>query len=234
MRAEEQLAENLAAVRQRIATAAARSGRQGDEVTLVAVTKYVDDLLARKLVDLGCRTLGESRPQELWGKAELLNDLGVQWHLIGHLQRNKARRTLPLVECVHSGDSERLLHELNEIATGQSPRLRVLLEVNISGDTAKHGLRSDEVEPLLPGLAQLEGIDICGLMSMASRDGGVDAARRDFAKLRQLRETLAKACPESISLRDLSMGMSGDFDVAIEEGATIVRVGSALFEGIEK
>ena len=226
------LRDNLARVRQQIADAAVRSGRPAEAVMLVGVTKYVEPPVARLLVEAGLDHLGESRPQELWSKAEALAELPVHWHLIGPLQRNKGRRTLPLVAVIHSADSLRLIEEISREASARSFPADVLLEVNVSGDQAKHGLSPDEIEPLLPQVAKLPHVRVLGLMTMAALEGGAERARRDFAALRELRERLARNCPPTVLLNELSMGMSGDFEVAIEEGATIVRVGSALFEGI--
>jgi pyridoxal phosphate enzyme (YggS family) len=234
---ESQIAEriraNLAEVNGRIAAAAARAGRSGEEVLLVGVTKYVEPRIARLLYEAGLHDLGESRPQELWSKAELLADLSVKWHLIGHLQRNKVRRTLPLVAWIHSVDSLRLLREIDSEAGALHRSVDVLLEVNVSGDVAKHGLPPDDVEPLFPEITLLKNVKVRGLMTMAALEGGVDRARRDFAALRELADRLRPNCACNIVMNELSMGMSGDYEVAIEEGATIVRVGSALFEGIE-
>ena len=234
------LIDNLHKVRDQIAAAANRSGRPGDAVKLIAVTKYVSASIARQLAEAGCRDLGESRPQELWSKADLLSESGhsaasaspTRWHLIGHLQRNKVERTLPLVSLIHSGDSLRLLEAIDRAASAAQLRMPVLLEVNISGDSTKHGFTPDEVEPALPKIVALSSLEIRGLMTMASREGDLDQARREFSALRQLRDRLARTAPPNIQLTELSMGMSGDFQVAIEEGATIVRVGSALFEGL--
>lgn len=230
----DRIAENLAGVRRRIAAAAWNSGRAPDDVKLVAVTKYVDAAITRLLVEAGCRDLGESRPQQLWEKAAALADAEVHWHLVGHLQRNKIRRTLPLVQTIHSIDSESLLRAVERIAAELQRTIEVLLEVNISGDESKHGLAPDAVAPLLDAAAELAHVRIAGLMTMASLSGGPDVARGNFAALRKLRDRLRPNCPANVSLRELSMGMSGDFEQAIAEGATIVRVGSALFSGIEK
>ena len=224
---------NLARIREQIAAAAARSGRRPDEIKLIGVTKYVSAQVARALVEAGLLDLGESRPQELWAKSESLMDLPIRWHLIGHLQRNKIRRTLPLAACVHSVDSLRLLLAIDQEAGFVGRTNDVLLEVNVSGDAAKHGFQPGEMEPLLPQVAALPHVSVRGLMAMAALEGGPDRARRDFAALRELRNRLTPQCPPSVSLGELSMGMSGDFDIAIEEGATMVRVGSALFEGLE-
>jgi len=230
---EQRIADNVARVRQAIADTAARSGRCAEDVTLIAVSKYVGAAEIDALLAAGCRDLGENRPQDLWRKAEQLRDRPIRWHMIGHLQRNKARRTLPLVTMLHAGDSWRLLEAASQHLQQSQQTLDVLIEVNVSGDEAKHGFGPEEVESLLPQIAQLPQLRVRGLMAMARWGGTPDDARRDFVRLRELRERLAASCPPQIFLHELSMGMSGDFEVAIEEGATLVRVGSALFEGVK-
>ncbi len=228
--AAQRIAQNLAAVRAQIADAARASGRAADAVRLVAVTKYVGTAEIEALVAAGCRDLGESRPQSLWEKAAALPG-ELRWHMIGHLQRNKLRRTLPFLALVHSADSERLVQAIHEHAEQLGRPVPVLLEVNVSGDVEKHGLAPDELEPLLPRLVPYRFAPVRGLMTMAAREGGPDVARRNFATLRELRDQLRQVAPDEISLDELSMGMSGDFTLAIREGATIVRVGSSLWEG---
>jgi hypothetical protein len=229
------IADNLCRVRERIARAAEQAGRSPDEVTLVGVTKYVGLREVLDLVAAGCIELGESRTQELWSKAgELASASGtstaVRWHLVGHLQRNKVRRTLPLVHLIHSIDSERLLNAINSEAESQSTdAVRVLIEVNSSGDSAKYGVTPDEVEQLLVAAERFSRVKICGLMTMAALEGGPEVAAHNFATLRELRDRLRPAVPDCVSLDELSMGMSGDFEEAIRAGATIVRVGSALW-----
>ncbi len=226
------IARNVAEVRGRIAEAARRAGRDAEEITLVAVTKYVGPDVARALVQAGCRILGESRPGQLLEKAEPLGDLAVDWHMIGHLQRNKVRRILPLVKMVESADSPRLVEAIDRIAAELSIRVPILLEVNVSGESAKHGFAPEEVEPYLEKLAGLGHVEPRGLMCMASLAGGLAAAPRDFAQLRELRDRLRDNCPEGVALDELSMGMSGDFEAAIAEGSTMVRVGTALLSGV--
>ena len=226
------IAENLRQVHERIEAAAVRSGRRGQDIQLVAVTKYVGPAEIRAVVAAGCTALGESRPQQLWERASLLADLPIRWHFIGHLQRNKIRRTLPLAAMIHSVDSPRLAEALEQTAGELSLRVPVLLEVNTSGETAKGGFAPDGIEGELLELAGFQHLEIRGLMCMAALEGGLEVARRNFAALRLLRDHLRANCPDTIHLGELSMGMSGDYEVAIEEGATIVRVGSALFEGI--
>jgi pyridoxal phosphate enzyme (YggS family) len=228
------LRENLARVRETIARAAARSGRPAESVMLVGVTKYVEPALARLLVEAGLDQLGESRPQELWRKAEALADCRVFWHLVGHLQRNKVKRTTEIATLIHSADSLRLLQEINtHAAKNPLPVCDVLLEVNVSGDVAKHGFRANEIEPLIAQIAPLKHVAVLGLMTMAGLESSPDQTRREFAALRELRDKIGRVHPPNMVLNELSMGMSGDFEIAIEEGATIVRVGSALFEGLE-
>jgi pyridoxal phosphate enzyme (YggS family) len=229
----QRIASNVAGIRQRMADAAQRSGRDAADVTLVAVTKYVGLPETQMLLDAGCCDLGESRPQGLWAKAEAFVDAELRWHMIGHLQRNKVRRTLPVVCLTHSGDSVRLIAEIDRLAEAGDGPAKILLEVNISGDESKHGFEADELEAALPQLAALPNVAIRGLMAMARLDGDLSAARRDFSALRELRDRLLKNCPEQVGLDELSMGMSRDFEVAIEEGATLIRVGSALFEGVQ-
>jgi pyridoxal phosphate enzyme (YggS family) len=230
----EQLASNLGSIQERIASAAKRSGRDAGAVSLVAVCKYVSSNLTAALVHAGCLAVGENRPQQLWDKRETLAETPVQWHMIGHLQRNKVKRTIESLALLHSGDSLRLLATVNDAAAAAALHLPVLLQVNISREPNKHGFASEEMALALPEVAAMEHLDVRGLMTMATLGGGSDQARRDFERLRELRDTLQTECPESISLAELSMGMSGDFEVAIEEGATLVRVGSALFEGISR
>jgi pyridoxal phosphate enzyme (YggS family) len=233
------IAENLHRVRQRIARAAEGAGRRPEEIKLVGVTKYVDAQQAAKLAAAGCADLGESRPQELWKKATEIERAGpstapaIRWHLVGHLQRNKVHRTLPLVSLIHSVDGEPLLAAINEARAAEDDSRRpvdVLLEVNTSGEAAKHGLAPSEVEPLMAAAVKFPQLAIRGLMTMAALEGGETVAARNFAALRELRDRLKANAPPAVRLDELSMGMSGDFEVAIREGATIVRIGSLLWE----
>lgn len=225
------IARNVAHVRERIAAAAERAGRAADDVRLVAVTKYVGPAEIEHLLAAGCLDLGESRPQDLWEKAPLFPGRGARWHLIGHLQRNKIRRTLPLIELLHSADSGRLLNELDREAERLGHPVSVLLEVNISQDDSKTGMAAAEVARFLARWSYPH-VRLRGLMGMASQGGDRDQARREFAALRELRDESRGLAPSRDDFRELSMGMSGDFEEAILEGATIVRVGSALFEGL--
>lgn len=229
------VAANLARVRDQVAEACRRAGRNPATVTLIGVTKYVDAAAARLVHAAGCHDLAESRPQALWGKAEALADLAPppRWHLIGHLQRNKIRRTLAVNPLIHSLDSGRLLEALAaESAAGGV--CEALVEVNLAGDPDRTGATEAEAEAIVAAAATRPEIRIRGLMGMASvPDGDPGAARREFARLRELRDRFAATLPGGDSLRELSMGMSGDFVEAILEGATMIRIGSALFAGLD-
>jgi pyridoxal phosphate enzyme (YggS family) len=227
------IAENLAELRGRIADAAARGGREATDVKLVAITKYVGPEVCRALVEAGARDLGESRPQELWSKTEALQDVDIRWHMVGHLQRNKVRRTLPLVTLIQSIDSHRLLAAIDREAASLGRRVPVLLEVNISGDQTKHGFAPETLKAALPEIAGFENVAVHGLMAMAHRFGGTEVARRDFVAMRELQDDLAETAPEGVSMNELSMGMTDDFEEAVTEGATIVRIGRALYHGID-
>jgi pyridoxal phosphate enzyme (YggS family) len=223
--AREALAGRLAAVDERLRAACARAGRRREEVTLVAVTKTVGASVAALLPDLGVLDLGENRPQELWAKAAAL-PTGVRWHLIGHLQRNKVERTLPLVHLIHSVDTLRLLQAIEQASAGREAPVDVLLEVNCSGEASKHGFAQAEVPALAEALADLRRVRVRGLMTMAAPEEDPERARPAFALLRRLRDELQQRV--GYPLPELSMGMSGDFEVAVEEGATLVRLGSVL------
>lgn len=230
----ERLAANLQSLRERMAAAARRAGREPSSVRLVAVTKRTPVAWARELIRLGQVDLGENYPQHLWQKAaEVAVEPGARWHLIGHLQTNKVRRTLPLVWMMHGVDSWRLLRAVDDEAARHTDRnepLRVLLQVNVSGEASKHGWEPEAIEAEADRLAtQVRHVSVVGLMGMAALQG-TPPARDSFRTLRELRDRLRART--GLGLEELSMGMSEDFEVAIEEGATWVRVGSSLFEGL--
>jgi hypothetical protein len=221
------LAANLARVEERIAAACRRANRPRSDITLVAVTKTVSVEVARELVGLGILDLGESRPQELWRKAPLL-PATVRWHLIGHLQRNKIERTLPLVQRIHSVDSLRLLDALDGAAIDRP--IEVFLEFNCSSETSKNGFAPADLPTLPAVLDRLQRVRVVGLMTMAAFEETPETCRPTFALLRQLRDDLRRLMTDKHPLAELSMGMSNDFEIAIEEGATTVRLGTVLFE----
>jgi PLP dependent protein len=224
---------NFESVQGRIVEAARRSGRTGESVRLVAVTKRSPPEWIRPLVACGARDLGENYPQELWRKAEALADLGdpVRWHLIGHLQSNKVKKTLPMVRMIHSVDSLKLLRALDESAMVLDDPPGVCLQVNTSGEASKHGWTPERILEDAESIAGCRAIPIVGLMTMAALGTTSETARGSFVRLRELGEALRRRT--GLAMAELSMGMTNDFETAIEEGATLVRIGSALFEGIE-
>ena len=226
------LADRVAAVRGRIDAACARVGRDPATVTLVAVTKTVSPRVAGLMPEVGVSDLGENRPQELWRKAEALKHLPIRWHMIGHLQRNKVDHTLPLVHLTHGIDSLRLAEAVAAEGGKRGVRPAVLLQVNVSREEQKHGFDASELIRFRDEIAGLP-IDVIGLMGMAAYSDDPEKARPVFAELRRLRDQLQREW-RGTQLTHLSMGMSGDFEVAIEEGATLVRIGSTLFDGLEE
>ncbi len=235
----------LEAVEKRIEAACRRAGRNRSEITLVAITKTISAEIAALLPFLGVLDLGESRPQELWRKAEILPKT-IRWHQVGHLQRNKIADTLPFAHLIHSVDSARLLSALESEAAKQDRKVDVLLEINVSGEASKHGFKPDEIPDTLKLVLQLRHIQITGLMTMApltppsppgkmplgTGEGRGGGGRPTFAELRRLRDQWRSHFGPPHHLDHLSMGMSNDFEVAIEEGATLVRLGTVLFEGL--
>ncbi len=228
------IAENFRAVQAHIVAACRRAGRDPASVTLVAVTKYAELDWVRRLLELGVVELGESRPQQLVQRAHEIAG-PVHWHLIGPLQRNKVRSILPLTTLIHSADSLRLLEAIDRIAGELALRPRVLLEVNLSGETAKHGFQIADLHAAWPNILTLPHVQIDGMMTMAAYSPDPENARPAFVRLRALRDELqSRSDAAAIRLDHLSMGMTGDFEIAIEEGATLVRIGSALWEGLER
>ena len=228
-----ELTRRLAEVRERIAAAQARAGREGQPVTLVAVTKTHPPAAARAALAAGIVDLGENRVQELEEKVRALAGAGATWHLIGHLQRNKVRRALPLFELFHSLDSLRLAEEVSRVAVEEAQRVRALVQVNSSGEEAKGGFSATEAIDAVGRLAELPGLSMEGMMTMAPFDAGESILRRTFAATRELSAEVARQVPGYRPLQ-LSMGMSGDYEIAVEEGSTIVRLGTVLFGARER
>ena len=222
-------AERLAEVSERIAAAARRAGRLPQAVRLIAVskTKSVQDI--RSLADLGVKDFGENQIQEALGKLAQFREPALDWHFIGHLQSNKCKFIPGHFSWVHSIDSEKLVRRIAQAAREADASVNLLLQVNVSADPAKHGVPGRDLFPLLEKLLEHESeqIRLRGLMTIGYRGASDDDRRRSFAALRQLLEQCR--CRFGPSLTELSMGMSGDFEMAIEEGATMVRVGTALF-----
>lgn len=217
------VASNLEDVRQRIEAAAKRAGRNARDVRLVAVTKTHAPETIKQAYQAGHRVFGENYAQELESKAAALPD-DIEWHFVGALQRNKVKKVLPLCRLIHSVDRKSLLNELNKRA--ESPA-EILIEVNLAGEESKSGTPADEVKRLVEAANSMEKIKLEGLMTMPPFFDDPERARPFFAKLRELRDEVSRST--GVGLPELSMGMTGDFEVAIEEGATLVRVGTAIF-----
>ena len=223
------VAENLERIRERVARAAHRAGRPPESVGLVAVSKTHAPEAVREALDAGQLVFGESRVQELRAKVPLVSGR-VRWHFIGHLQRNKVRQVLGLpVELFHGVDSLALASELDRVGAEEGVRPRVLLEVNVAGEASKFGFRPGSIRGELEAVLGLSRLEVGGLMTIPPPARDAEGARRYFVALRELRDALVAEF--GVGLPELSMGMSSDFEVAIEEGATWVRVGSALFGG---
>ena len=223
------LRARLTGVRDRIANAAGRSRRDPSSVRLVAVSKTfsVDDV--RAAADAGQLNFGENKVQEALAKVTSTADLPLRWHFIGHLQSNKARRVAEHFDVIHSVDNLALLTKLDAAAAASGRRVELLVQVDLGGEATKHGASPDEVAPILEAGRECRAVRIAGLMTLPPAVADPEAARPYFAALRRLRDDFLARGVDPPMLRELSMGMSHDFEVAIEEGATLVRVGSAIF-----
>lgn len=222
------IADNLAAVKERMAQAARKSGRDASAVRLVAVTKTVPAERIEVGGIEGC-VLGENKVQEARDKIEALGTESYHWHFIGHLQRNKVKYIPGLFELIHSVDNSELAEEIHKYSLQHDVVTPVLIQVNISGEGNKFGVNPNKLEELLDMTVSLSGISIQGLMTIPPFDPDPEQSRKHFAALRKLRDRMQAVNIENVSMDELSMGMSNDFEVAIEEGATWVRVGTAIF-----
>lgn len=224
------LSENIQAVYGRISRAAISAGRRPEEIRLVAVTKTVKAETIRESVEIGLREFGENRVQEARGKISILksqiSNSDIKWHLVGHLQKNKAKTAVELFEMIHSVDSAELAQALNDRAKNIGKIQKVLLQVKISDENTKHGISERHLPDLAETTARMENLKTEGLMTIPPLFDNPEKARPFFCKLRELRD---KLCAGGYKLKELSMGMSNDFEIAIEEGATIIRVGTSIF-----
>ncbi|MCZ7626283.1 MAG: YggS family pyridoxal phosphate-dependent enzyme [Candidatus Methylomirabilota bacterium] len=225
----ERIRDRIEQARGRMAEAAVRVGRDPDEVELIAVTKTVQVPRIREAIEAGATVLGENRIQEAADKIALLSAFPIRWHLIGHLQTNKSRAAAELFEVIHSLDSIKLAAALDRHGAALQKRIRVLVEVNLEGEPSKSGILEHDLVPLLDACRQFSNLVIDGLMAIPPFRKHPEDVRPFFRRLRLLRDEAAKLYP-NYPLRHLSMGMSHDFEVAIEEGATLVRIGTAIFE----
>ena len=220
------IAESLERVREQIAGAAAKVGHAADEIELVAISKTHAADKVREAIDAGQTLFGESRVQEARAKIPELPS-NLRWHFVGHLQKNKIRHALPLFEMIHSVDSLGLAQDINRIAEEEGMHPRVLLEVNVAGEGSKFGFSPDKLRDQMEELLALPRLSILGLMTIPPLAEESEASRKYFVQLRELRDRLQTEF--RVDLAQLSMGMTQDFPVAIEEGATLVRVGTAIF-----
>ncbi len=228
------IAENIAQVRERIAAASRRAGRDPSEVRLMGVSKTFPAESIREAYAAGLRIFGENRVQEFAGKVDALRNLaGAEWHLIGHLQTNKAAKAAELFAAIDSVDSVRTADKLNAFAESARKTLLVLIEINVGGETAKSGVApgSDELEQILKNASRWQNLRLQGLMTVPPYTEDPDGSRPYFRQLRQHRDSIAVRALPNVGMAVLSMGMSHDFEVAIEEGTTCVRVGTAIFGG---
>ncbi len=222
------IADNLKKVLERMEVAARKVGRDPDKIKLVAVSKTVPPEFIREGIQAGVKILGENYVQEAKKKIEALGH-DVAWHFIGHLQTNKAKIAVRLFDLIHSVDSLHLAEELNKQAQAEGKVLPILLEVKLSEEKSKFGVAEDNILHLAEAISRMENLNLQGLMTMPPLFSNPEEARPYFIRLRKLSELLASQKIPRISMQELSMGMSSDFEIAIEEGATLIRVGTAIF-----
>ena len=223
------VAQRVLSVRQRVDSALARSPLGMRPITLIAVTKYHPAAMVDAVAQAGLKDVGESRVQEVVAKVDEVAST-VRWHFVGHLQRNKAAKAMEIFDVIHSVDAPRLVDAMARSAHS----VQLFVQVNISGESTKRGVAPEAVRDLLQGCRAAPNLEPLGLMTMAPYGDDPEAARPVFRGLRELRDELAAAAPATVALNHLSMGMSNDFEVAIEEGATLVRLGSVLFSGLTR
>ena len=229
MMEQTELAERIALVRQKICQAAGKSGRKPEEITLLAVTKTVEVPVILQALDCGITAVGENRVQELCRKRQEILSEDVAWHLIGHLQTNKIKQVLPYTDLIHSVDSLHLLDALEREAEAQNRNVKFLLQVNVSREQSKFGIAPDQVMNFVENAANKRRTKLCGLMTVPPPVADPEENKPYFAALKNLAVDIQQKNYDNISMDILSMGMSGDYTAAIEEGATIVRVGTSIF-----
>lgn len=222
------LEKRLQSVRSRIKDAVKRSGREENDIKLIAVTKTVESDIINEAVRFGITDIGENRVQELLRKYEDIPN-NVNWHLIGHLQKNKVKYIIDKAALIHSVDSFELAAEINKQALKIGKIQKILVQVNVSGEESKYGVKPEECLELCQKISMLSNVHIEGLMTMAPHLAGENEIRKVFKGLRQISLDIIKENMDNISMNELSMGMSNDFEIAIEEGATLIRVGTSIF-----
>jgi len=225
--------KNYETILENIEAAASNAGRPSASVTIVAVTKTVDEDVIRTLFDIGLENIGENRVKDALAKASRLSDLPIKWHMIGHLQRNKVKKAVNLFRFFHSVDSRRLAEEIDKESLKQDVTAPLLIEVNTSGEVSKFGATPQQAIKLTEQVAELRNVSLKGLMTMAPFTDDMEVCRKCFVRLRNLLEEINKKEIYPEKLTELSMGMTQDYQVAVEEGSTIVRIGSAFFKGLK-
>lgn len=221
--------ENIDEILKRVESAAKKVGRDPEEITVIAVSKTVSADKAREAIEGGLKNLGENRVQELTSKYIQLQDSDVKWHMIGHLQKNKVKYIIDKVEMIHSLDSLELANEINKRAKQHNITAKVLIELNIGGEESKFGISINSIYDFVKSMEQFENIIVLGLMTVAPYSEDPENIRWVFRKMKEVYDNLSKKHYKNVTMNYLSMGMTNDFEIAIEEGSNIVRIGTAIF-----
>ncbi|NLK21004.1 MAG: YggS family pyridoxal phosphate-dependent enzyme [Epulopiscium sp.] len=220
--------DNLEEIKNRIDKAARKSGRIGEDITLIAVTKTIDIDKINEVLSYGIHNIGESKAQEIMTKYDFIKS-NTLWHLIGHLQTNKIKYLIDKIGLIHSVDSERLIFKIDDMAKKHSKIMDILLQINIARDEKKYGLLEEDIYPLIDKIKDLKNIRVKGLMTIVPYEQNPEDSRGYFSKLKQLSVDIASQNIDNINMEVLSMGMTNDYEIAIEEGATMVRIGTGIF-----
>ena len=221
------ISKNLENIKKRIEDSAKKSGRDAKDITLIAVTKTYSPDFINEAIDLGVTDIGENKVQEIMEKYDKVKP--VRWHLIGHLQTNKVKYIIDKVHMIHSVDSIRLMDEIDRQAIKHGIIMNILIQVNISGEESKFGINPDEIDEMLEHAKELKNVKVCGLMTIIPKIDSMISNRLHFINIRQIYIDISKKIYDNICMKYLSMGMSADFEMAIEEGSNMVRIGSAIF-----
>lgn len=224
----EYLKLNLEEVNENIERACKRVGRNRDDVTLIGVTKTIDEAIINESLKYGIDNIGENKVQEVTRKYDNIQK-GVKWHLIGHLQSNKVKYIIDKVDLIHSVDSLKLAKEINKRAAQHEKVMEVLIQVNIVDEDGKFGISKADIDALLQGISELKNIKVMGLMNIAPFYGDPEMARKDFKVMKELFDSLKHVAYSNVEMTYLSMGMTGDYEVAVEEGANLLRVGTGIY-----
>lgn len=222
-----EIVKNLEGIRQRIENASKRSGRSPDDVTLIAVTKTYSPKLINEAIDAGVTDIGENKVQEVVEKFDKVKP--VRWHLIGHLQTNKVKYIIDKVYMIHSVDSIKLMDEIERQAKKHNVKMKILIQVNITGEETKFGISPDEIDEMLEHAKTLDNVEVCGLMTIMPKVDNEVSLRLHFVNIKRIYIDISSKKYDNICMKYLSMGMSGDFETAIEEGSNMVRIGRAIF-----